>query len=135
MLRLGLILVSLVAVLSACSSANCRQKDAATKPVAAAAGAATTGEIANMDQSSTQDRVRVFKPDGSLQCGQGRAIPLTEMEKDLKGIKTYSSINKNDGMMRIQVCGSPTGNSNIYEIDRKDLPAAIKNGFKEWTFE
>ncbi|MNL53665.1 hypothetical protein D3C87_1769290 [compost metagenome] len=57
------------------------------------------------------------------------------MEKDLKGIKTYSSINKNDGMMRIQVCGSPTGNSNIYEIDRKDLAAALKAGFKEWTFE
>lgn len=128
MLKLGLILVSMVAVLSACSSANCRQKNAAAKPAAA-------GEVANMDQSAAQDRVRVYKPDGSLQCGQGRAIPLTDMEKDLKGIKTYSSINKNDGMMRIQVCGSPTGNCNIYEIDRKDLGNALKNGFKEWTFE
>ena len=87
------------------------------------------------DQSAAQDRVRVYKPDGSLQCGQGRAIPLTEMEKDLKGVKSYSGINKNDGMMRIQVCGSPTGNCNIYEIDRKDLGTALKNGFKEWTFE
>lgn len=128
MLKLGLMFVSMVAVLSACSSANCRQKNAA-KPVAA-------GEVASMDdQSAAQDRVRVYKPDGSLQCGQGRAIPLTEMEKDLKGIKSYSSINKNDGMMRIQVCGSPTGNCNIYEIDRKDLGNALKNGFKEWTFE
>ena len=125
MLKLGLILVSMVAVLSACSSANCRQKNAKT-------GA---GEVATMGQSAAQDRVRVYKPDGSLQCGQGRAVPLTEMEKDLNGIKTYSSINKNDGMMRIQVCGSPTGNCNIYEIDRKDLGAALKNGFKEWTFE
>lgn len=126
MLRLSLILVSMVAVLSACSSAKCRQNSA--KPVAA-------GEVASMDQSAAQDRVRVYKADGSLQCGQGRAIPLPEMEKDLKGIKTYSSINKNDGMMRIQVCGSPTGNCNIYEIDRKDLASALKNGFKEWTFE
>ncbi len=38
-------------------------------------------------------------------------------------------------MMRIQVCGAPTGNSNVYEIDRKDLEAALKVGFKEWTFE
>ncbi len=88
-----------------------------------------------MDQTSGQDRIRVYKADGSLQCGQGKAIPLTEMEKSLKGIKTYSSINRNDGMMRIQLCGSPTGNCNVYEIDRKDLDAALKLGFKEWTAE
>lgn len=126
MLKFGLILLSTGAVLSACSSANCRQKNAKTPAVA--------GEVATMDQTAAQDRVRVYKPDGSLQCGQGRAIPLTEMEKDL-AVKSYSSINKNDGMMRIQVCGAPTGNCNIYEIDRKDLGTALKNGFKEWTFE
>ncbi|MFS4459953.1 hypothetical protein [Bdellovibrio sp. HCB2-146] len=130
MTKLVLVLLSSVALMSACSTAKCRtQKEAQTKVGAEAAVAA------GADSSSSQDRVRVYKPDGSLQCGQGRAIPLNEMEKDLKGIKTYSSINKNDGMMRIQVCGSPTGNCNIYEIDRKDLAAALKAGFKEWTFE
>ena len=131
MTKFVLVLLSSAALMSACSTAKCRtQKDTQAKVGAEAAVVA-----GGADSSSSQDRVRVYKPDGSLQCGQGRAIPLNEMEKDLKGIKTYSSINKNDGMMRIQVCGSPTGNSNIYEIDRKDLAAALKAGFKEWTFE
>ena len=85
--------------------------------------------------ASKLDRVKVYKPDGSLQCGQGKATPLADMQKDLKNIKVYSSFNKNDGMMRIQVCGAPTGNSNVYEIDRKDLEVAVKAGFKEWTFD
>lgn len=88
-----------------------------------------------MKTESKMDRVKVYKPDGSLQCGQGKAVPLADMQKDLKDIKVYSSFNKNDGMMRIQVCGSPTGNSNVYEIDRKNLEAAAKLGFKEWTYD
>ncbi len=88
-----------------------------------------------MSSSSTAERVKVYKADGSLQCGQGKQIPLAEMQKQLKDIKVYSAVNKNDGMMRIQVCGSPTGNSNVYEIDRKDLEAALKAGFKEWAGE
>lgn len=88
-----------------------------------------------MESSSKLDRVKVHKADGSLQCGQGKAIPVAEMQKQLKDIKVFSAVNKNDGMMRIQVCGSPTGNSNVYEIDRKDLDAALKAGFKEWTGE
>ena len=55
------------------------------------------------------------------------------MQKQLGDIQVHKSYNQNDGMMRIQVCGAATGNSNIYEIDRKDLAAAIKAGFKEWT--
>ncbi len=85
--------------------------------------------------STALQKVKVAKADGSLQCGQGRAIPVAEMQKELGAIKVYSSANKNDGMMRIQVCGSPTGNHNVYEIDRKDLDAALKAGFKEWTAE
>jgi len=102
----------------------------------------TTGPVAKAETpggalkpDSKLDHVKVYKPDGSLQCGQGKAIPVADMQKELKDIKVYSSSNQNDGMMRIQVCGSPTGNNNVYEIDRKNLEAAIKLGFKEWTFD
>lgn len=88
-----------------------------------------------MTSTSKADRVKVFKPDGSLQCGQGKAVAVTEMQNQLNGIKVYSSVNRNDGMMRVQVCGAPTGNVNVYEIDRKDLAAAQKKGFKEWTMD
>lgn len=86
-----------------------------------------------MLKASQADRVKVYKFDGSLQCGQGEAIAATEMQKELGKITIFSSQTKNDGMMRIQVCGAPTGNCNVFEILRKDLEAAQKLGFKEWT--
>ena len=88
-----------------------------------------------MSKTAIADRVKVHKPDGGLQCGMGKAVSLSDMQKQLGAIKVYKSYNKNDGMMRIQMCGAPTGNSNIYEINSKDLAEAIKAGFKEWTIE
>lgn len=95
---------------------------------------ATAGEQ-KMTQTSKADRIKIYKADGSLQCGQGKKIPLEEMEKELEGIKIYSKENKNDGLMRIQMCGAPTGYNNVYEIEKTDLEKALKKGFKEWTFE
>lgn len=122
---------SLVSMLSVamfalgCAQGNCRNQPNYVPP-------ATAQKIEEKKMSNT---VKVYKPDGSLQCGMGKSIPLADMQKDLKDIAVKSSYNKNDGMMRIQVCGSPTGNCNVYEIDRENLEKAIKMGFKEWTFE
>lgn len=80
-------------------------------------------------------KVKVYKADGSLQCGMGKGIPVSEMAKELEGFKIYSSENKSDGMMRIQVCGSPTGQCNVFEIDRTQLDKALSKGFREWTFD
>lgn len=80
-------------------------------------------------------KIRVFKFDGTKQCGQGSQTPLAEMQKELSNVQVYSSSNKNDGQMRIQMCGAPTGNANIYEINRDDLDKAKKAGFKEWIFD
>lgn len=88
-----------------------------------------------MNEVKPTDRVKVFKADGSLQCGQGKAIPVAEMQKQLKGITVFSAVNKMDGLMHIQACGTPTGQSNVYEIDRADLEKAKKLGFREWTFD
>ena len=76
-----------------------------------------------------------LKYDGSLQCSMGKAIEPAEMQKELKGLTVHSAINKADGLMHIQQCGTPTGKANVYEIDKKDLPEAKKRGFKEWTFD
>lgn len=120
-----------------CVNANSANAASATAPAAATTAPANTSTSGGnaMKPESKLDRVKVYKPDGSLQCGQGKAIPVAEMQKELKDIKVFSSFNKNDGMMRIQVCGSPTGNSNVYEIERKNLEAAVKLGFKEWTYD
>jgi hypothetical protein len=78
-------------------------------------------------------KVKVAKADGTLQCSQGKLIPLVEMQKELKNITVFSSLNQNDGMMRIQVCGAATGNHNVYEILESDLSKAQALGFQIWN--
>ena len=88
-----------------------------------------------MTQNKPNERVRVYKPDGSLQCGQGKAIPVGEMKNELKDISVFASENKADGLMHMQMCGAPTGKHNVYEINRADLEKAKSRGFKEWTWD
>lgn len=132
MIKLWFVTLPLLFVLGACSHGNCKTQKA-DKSIGVSA--TKSGEEMPMAPSLKVDRVKVYKEDGSLQCGQGKAVSIAEMQSQLKNIHVYSAENKNDGMMRIQLCGSPTGNNNVYEIDRKDLDAALKAGFKEWTFE
>ncbi len=112
-----------------------KEKNAQNPEAAAIAAAAAKPNQTTPTAGVGQLKVRVFKPDGSLQCGMGSKISLETMEKDLRGIKVLSRTNMNDGLMRIQVCGAPTGQSNVYEINRSDLEKALKAGFKEWTQE
>lgn len=114
----------------ACSSTDCRAQHEERRQ--AAATRLKEGEDP-MNKSSLADRVRVYRADGSLQCGQGKPISPEEMQKDLAGLTVHSAENRSDGLMHMQQCGTPTGRCNVYEIDRKDLEAAVKRGFKEWT--
>lgn len=109
-----------------CANTHCRDQKSATTVEAAAAKI--------QEKTSVSEKVKVYKVDGSLQCGMGKAISVQEMQKEFGTLPVYKAENKNDGMMRIQVCGSPTGQCNVFEIDRKNLDAAIKLGFKEWLF-
>lgn len=92
----------------------------------------TGNEKTSSQKKDLTNRVFVYKLDGSLQCEQGTKISIDTMKKDLQDIEVFSSENKHDGMMRTQVCGAPTGNCNVYEIDQKDLDKAVKLGFKKW---
>lgn len=121
--------VSMLFILGGCSSGNCRsQKEAQAKEQS------PKTQVEMKSEAPISDRVQVYKYDGSLQCGMGKAISVADMQKDLKDIKVYSSVNKTDGLMRIQQCGTPTGTANVYEIEKKDLEAAKKLGFKLWTY-
>ena len=122
-------------VLQACASGHCRHLRAEENAKKSPIESKPIPEEMPMEiiKPSSADRVRVYKFDGSLQCGLGQTKSLSEMQKDLKAIFVYQSWKRHDGMMRIQLCGSPTGQSNVYEINRKDLEAALKLGFKEWT--
>jgi len=74
-------------------------------------------------------RVFVARSDESLQCGMKKGVDLNEMERELRGVKVYSSSKRPDGKMHIQVCGSSTGTMNVYEIPASSLSNAEKSGF------
>ena len=115
----------LILFLVGCTSHPCKIEERRD----VAANVVEKGSSVKKDLTS---RVFVYKADGSLQCGQGSKIELSTMRKELGSIEVFSSENKHDGMMRIQVCGAATGYANVYEINQKDLEAALKVGFKKW---
>lgn len=88
------------------------------------------------ESSVTGRKVKIYKYDESLQCGQGKPIELKAMAQDLKAknIEIYEMKKQPDGLMHIQVCGSPTGVANVYVISESDLGTATAMGFKKWTF-
>lgn len=111
-----------------CASGHCR-KAQSPSGVAAISQNNKTGEAVKEGK-----KVLVYRYDGSLQCNQGIPTTLEKMKEDLKGITVHSMEKRNDGQMRIQVCGTNTGTANVYEIDEKDLAEALKLGFQQWNF-
>lgn len=107
----------------------------------AASGASTStssklasGEKALAPNRSGRDadspKVRVFKPDGSKQCEKKGAVSVESMERELSGIPVFAKDKRSDGLMHVQVCGSPTGMINTFEIDLKNLKKAEERGFR-----
>jgi hypothetical protein len=123
-------LILVFAFFTACTQGHCRRKSEA-QGVAEPVGAADAAGANKVNS----DRVLVYKYDGSLQCGMGKAVSLDAMAKELSGIPIHSSIKKRDGLMHIQVCGSITGMANVYEIPTSSLKQAEGKGFKKWSFE
>lgn len=136
-MKISLILC-LALLIQACVSGHCRyirEAEAAKKANEMGPPVELAPEPNIRIKSGSADRVRIYKFDGSLQCGLGQSKSLSENKKELLGIEIHNNWKRHDGLMRIQLCGSPTGQSNVYEIDRKDLEAALKLGFKEWTLD
>ena len=106
-------------MLEACTSTHCRLKEI---------------EQLQSKQEKKPKSVKVYRYDGTLQCGMGKRIPIEEIQKELKDISIISNMHINDGLMRIQLCGSPTGDANVFEIAESDLEKAKTLGFREWTF-
>lgn len=112
-----------------CTTGNCRSQQVKAEQ---AGPELPVKDNKLIPESSSVDRVRVFKDNGSLQCGQGKSIDPATMAKELKDIRVYKTSMENDGKMRIQKCGAPTGNVNIFEIDKSNLNQALSYGFTEW---
>ena len=125
------------ATIVSCTTGRCRDQEKKNES-AAQTNAVPSGEIAATQPGAAAAKplatVKVFKYDGSKQCGQAAGQDVAAMEKQLKGVTVISRDKANDGKMRIQMCGADTGQANVYEIRAADLKAAEKAGFKEWKF-
>jgi len=66
--------------------------------------------------------MEVFKFDGTLQCGLGAEIPIEVMAAELEGlgVKPTAADKRRWPGHLVQVCGAPTGQCNVYQIDDKD---------------
>jgi hypothetical protein len=129
--------------LVACSSRPCREpRDPSLDQTQARSGLAkaalssapedkSRGLSAGADTNAPL-RSRVYKPDGSRQCEKRGGNSVELVERELAGIPVYQREKRSDGLMHIQVCGSPTGMINIYEIDSSNLKKAEERGFKKW---
>lgn len=124
-----------VIFLAGCAAKTCRRKDQIPPhPNSEAVFSHQQKELAQTKKNQARQRILVYKYDGSRQCGQGTTVPLEAMAKDLQPISIFSKTKKNDGLVRIQMCGAPTGRANVYEISQKDLPKAKALGFKVWNY-
>jgi hypothetical protein len=128
-LKIGLVFFTAAAL--GCAQGACREIQESQKKQSSSA----TVIVENKIPTGLGDRMRVFKSDGSLQCEDGPGVTPEKMSSDLKEISVYKSFKMNDGLMRAQLCGTATGQVNVFEIDRSDLPKAQKLGFREWTNE
>ena len=120
--------LTLFAVLSSCSTRTCKPNETITSqdntaqvsmPVAGETKISPTTNMTNQIK-----KIKVYKADGSVQCEPGTGTKPEEMQKQLGDIKVYSAENKHDGLIRIQVCGTPTGNCNVFEINESDFAKA-----------
>ena len=84
-------------------------------------------------ENTSDAKVSVYKPDGSLQCKKNTGISLVAMENQLinNGVQVFDKRKGSDGKMRIMLCGAKTGRINIFSIQSHDLSKAKKLGFKQ----
>ena len=111
--------LSFLLVIAGCANHPCREipnkEPLADNLPAAGSGGAPPAEKANASPGTST--VLVYKSDGSLQCGQAKGLSPDEMQKkELKGVTIVSKRKQSDGLMHIQVCGTPTGKINVFEI-------------------
>lgn len=80
---------------------------------------------------SDSHNTKVFKPDASIQCEDGGISP-DEMRLELasNGIDVLCAQKAHDGMAYPTVCGGASGNINVFEIRKVNVPDAEKLGFK-----
>ena len=115
------------ATLNSCSTTQCKPEDLAAqkKP--------TNEKITkSIKPENYMKKIKVYKQDGSVQCEDVTGTSLEKMSVELSGLTIHQKEKKHDGLLRAQMCGNPTGQCNVFEINETDLIHVEKLGFKIW---
>jgi hypothetical protein len=83
--------------------------------------------------TSSQEKVWMWKPDGSMQCEKDSAVldpdkAMAELKK--AGVLATGARQSHDGMMHTTVCGAATGNTVEVEVPKLDVARAQALGYK-----
>lgn len=103
---------------------------AASDGTKAATGGTPAASAGSNTGAAEPNLVRIYKLDGSRQCEKKPGVAIDIMERELAGIAVHSRDKRKDGLMHVQVCGSPSGMINVYEIEMPFLKQAEQRGFK-----
>jgi len=100
---------------------------AVTGMIATIAGGAQVHAFGK-ERAADPDRVWVAQPDGSLQCEPESGVSLAEGASELErlGVQVFEKKKTGDGKVRIQLCGSPTGQLNAYLVLLTDVEKVRK---------
>ncbi len=81
--------------------------------------------------------IKIFKYDGTLQCGMGKEVALSEMKNDLEkaDVNVISYEKRLVPYFIPTVCGIPTGRVNVYEIYVSDFEKIKDMDFTLWIFD
>jgi len=81
--------------------------------------------------ASGANHIWVSRPDGALGCEPEKAQSIDAGRAELRkaGVRVHDSRKTSDGMMRVQVCGTPSGAHNAYRITKKSLKRAESLGY------
>ena len=79
----------------------------------------------------------VYQSSGTMHCEPNSGIDLSTMGQRLiaVGIEVISMRLGFDGREGVAICGSPTGEINIYEIPASKINSALKIGFKRLSIK
>lgn len=95
--------------------------------------AATTQGQAEPQTLKKEDTVWILRSDGAKSCSPETAQSVEAGAQELlkADIRVLNSMKGDDGKMRMQMCGAPTGTLNSYLIPKDSLPHAVALGFQE----
>ncbi len=87
------------------------------------------------EKMTAQKYVKMYRPDGSLQCEKGSGMSLDEAKKEWANLdlEVLEAQVRPDGLMHIQQCGKPTGNVFVIRIALEHQEKALNLGWKVWT--